>query len=131
MGILRGAGEGKVVYIAGRNYGHGLVHGDSPGPAWCRRGGGLRRRPPGGLRDGRPGHGGLPPGPAPASRTSRRRSSIEDIQKKIQLEALTESPLQQAIRDIQVKQLDELLKMNKSLEQYVNTDLLAPLRNGR
>lgn len=45
------------------------------------------------------------------SRVQPAYYSVEDIQKKIQLEALSESPLQQEIRRIQQDQLDILLRL--------------------
>jgi len=64
------------------------------------------------------------------SRTQPSYNSVEDIYKKVQLEALAESPLQQEIREIQRQQLEVLVKSSDYLkglfERHGLMGLLTP-----
>lgn len=59
------------------------------------------------------------------SRTQPAYNSVEDIYKKVQLEALGESPLQQEIRRIQLQQLDALVKSSDYLKTLAGQGFFA------
>jgi hypothetical protein len=53
---------------------------------------------------------------------------VEDVYKKIQLEALSRNPLEEEIRNIQKDQLQQLIEMNEILKQKQQEGAIAVLR---